>query len=164
MGMCEDDGSLSRQNERGGAHCGTRLDPDELDELFRIGATRGSIFDDKRLRRILANLEKEGVSVRRGQDAELHLRASGAAASYMPDLGHPGILFLRDEATEPEVIEELIHVGQNRKTGWGPMTVEDEIAAQDLLLRIGRRRGWSESIMKQIEKAKAFWIARSEGR
>jgi hypothetical protein len=119
-------------------------------------------FDANKLEKILKNLEKEGISAVRGAEAENILQSVGADALYDANgfLGNPRTLYLRDNASAPEVIEELIHVGQHRGLGWAPIenVAPLEIKAQVKLLNLADRFGWTPQEIAQLYEAIDYWI------
>jgi len=132
-------------------------------KLDDLGKGTGKTFDPEKLQRILANLETEGVTVFAGEEAERLLRQIGGSAAYLPTTGEPGILVLGKNPTEAAVVEELLHLGQHRKTGWADVTdriVQLEIEAQEKLLRIGEHLGWSSDELAKVEAALGKWLGR----
>ena len=125
-------------------------------------------FDPAKLLRIQEALEKTGVSFVKGEAAERYLAQLRAKALYQPDLGKPGVIWLGQSPSRTEVIEELLHLGQDRLSGWrGAKVAEDaaaqagwELEAQERLLEIGGRLGWTPEELAEIERAKDFWQRR----
>lgn len=62
------------------------------------------------------------------------------------------------------IVEELLHLGQHRKLGFVALEEIDivymELEAQDRLLRLGKRFGWSENELSQIGRARIRWQTR----
>jgi RHS repeat-associated protein len=119
-------------------------------------------FDADKLEKILKNLEKEGISVVRGAEAENILESYGAKAMYDPNgvFGNPRTLYFRENPSAPEVIEELLHVGQHRALGWQPISnvAPLEIEAQIKLLNMAKRLGWSSEEIAELYSAVDYWI------
>jgi len=122
-------------------------------------------FDPKKLERIRTNLEKQGVTFVVGAEAEKELRRAKASAMYTFKKGKPGEVHLSSSPTAPEVVEELIHLGQARKSNpkWAvPSDVElarFELAAQKQLIRLGKRLGWTETEQAATRAARKLWKA-----
>lgn len=84
----------------------------------------------------------------------------------MADNGRPGVLLLRPDATRIQVIEELVHHGQHVRAGFllpeetAQLTliqVQREIEAQNTLLAIARRQGWTADEIARIERNQGVW-------
>lgn len=109
--------------------------------LASRGKSTGPSFDPAKLARIVQNLEKEGATF--VWDDPL-LDASGADGRYVPKPTRgPGTIYLRSNPTRATVIEELLHLGQHRSTGFDPAfpaahggAPQVEMAAQMKLLGI----------------------------
>jgi hypothetical protein len=118
-------------------------------------------FDAARLARIQASLEKQGVSFLMGEEGARFARTFGAEAVYFPtEPGRPGLIALGTNPSRTAVVEELLHLGQHRRLGWG--VVQDrifqlEIEAQEKLLKIGRKLGWTEDELRAIAIARSRW-------
>jgi hypothetical protein len=81
--------------------------------------------------------------------------ALGGEAAYLAmDGGRPGVVVLGPNPSRAAVVEELLHLGQHRATGWsttfGSQVTSFEIEAQHRLLRLGAKLGWSEAELAQI--------------
>jgi hypothetical protein len=137
-------------------------------EAFRLSAVDDPMagseipFDIQKLRLIQRSLEKEGVTFVFGKEAEPILMAENARALYDPGLGgRPGRLYFREKPTRTEVVEELMHLGQHRRSGWARWTRKDRIAleieAQYSLLRTGERLEWTSEEMAPILNALGLW-------
>lgn len=125
----------------------------------------GPEFDREKLARVLRALEKRGVTSIVGEEGERICRAQGARAMYWPAPGGPGTLIFPERPTRREVVEELLHLGQYRNRRW-PSSAESpalrfevEIEAQDRLLDLARRRGWSADEVEDIRRARGAWRA-----
>jgi RHS repeat-associated protein len=118
-------------------------------------------FDKVKLNKIKEALEKEGVTLWMDEFSEKQLKKAGADAGYMPDQGKPGIVVLKENPSRTEVIEELMHLGDNRRLNWAPVSeakrVILEISAQYRLLELGEKLGWTIEEMKKIESALSYW-------
>ena len=86
---------------------------------------------------------------------------------YMADHGRPGVLLLRPGATRLEVLEELVHHGQHVRAGYllpddttrlALIQVRRELEAQNALLAIARRRGWTAEEIALIERNQGVWL------
>jgi Ser/Thr protein kinase RdoA (MazF antagonist) len=58
------------------------------------------------------------------------------------------------------VVEKLLHLGQHRKLGWGPIQdriFQLEIEAQDKLLKIGRKLGWTQDELRAFAVNRSRW-------
>jgi hypothetical protein len=110
-------------------------------------------------------VRKEGIIVQQDKDAEKILNSYGAEAAYLPNTpqfpNDPPVLLLREHASRSAVIEELLHLGQHRKTKFSPEfyteLVKYEIEAQEKLLKLGERLGWTSYELNEIEKALNYW-------
>ena len=104
-----------------------------------------SVFPHDKLMRIKRSLERQGHHIEIGTQ-DKYLDAVGARASTMPlGAGRCSILF-RKNPTRSEVIEELIHVGQERTERFGVMGtgysgIQREIEAKEYLIRNRKRLG-----------------------
>lgn len=117
-------------------------------------------FDPVRLQKIQANLEKRGVAFVTGEEGERLANFYGAEALYLPDYGRPGIIVLGKNPSETAVVEELIHLGQHRRLGWADITGKIpklEVEAQEKLLNLGKKLGWSEEETARIKRALEIW-------
>jgi hypothetical protein len=117
-------------------------------------------FDPVKLQKIQANLEKRGVAFVTGEEGERMATFYGAEALYIPDYGRPGIIVLGKNPSTTAVVEELIHLGQHRRLGWSDITgkvPELEVAAQEKLLKLGKKLDWSENEINRIKRALETW-------
>jgi hypothetical protein len=136
----------------------------ELAALYSKGGSVGPVFNAGQLKRILRDLEKQGVTVYRGADAERLLRSEGAGALYWSLSGGPGVLVLADKPTRLQVIEELIHLEQHRSAGWVGVEgdalerARREIEAQHMLLDIAARDGWTAEEVERIRRNLEIWL------
>jgi hypothetical protein len=127
---------------------------------FASGST-GPAFDPAKLARIQANLEQQGVTFVTGEEGARMARAFGGEATYMPTPGQPGIIAWGPNPSRAAVVEELLHLGQHRASGWADLSgqvVGLEISAQNRLLGIGARLGWTDAELAQIAAARARWM------
>jgi len=102
----------------------------------------------------------KGLVIWQGEDAARYLEGQ-AKAAYMAGENGTGTLILGINPTRQEIVEELIHHQQNLKYGSDYMVKNKnliEIEAQDKLLKIGKKEGWSEEVMDEIRRAKQTWI------
>jgi RHS repeat-associated protein len=118
-------------------------------------------FDKGKLNKIKKALDKEGVTLWMDEFSEKQLKKAGADAGYIPDQGKPGIVVLKENPSRTEVVEELMHLGDNRRLNWAPVSeakkVILEISAQYRLLELGKKLGWTIEEMKRIESALSYW-------
>ncbi|GMV40654.1 MAG: hypothetical protein AMXMBFR64_23700 [Myxococcales bacterium] len=128
----------------------------------------GPVFDRPKLDKIAKALDKRGIQVlvaAEGSDDIAYLNARGAGAVLMETESGP-LMMLRENARRIEVVEELIHIGQRRKMGRAPSSVEEsallEIEAQDILLRRGLRAGWTAAELNGLRAARTEWLSRLE--
>jgi hypothetical protein len=114
------------------------------------------------LARIQASLERQGVSFVTGEEGARMAKALGGEAVYMPTAGEPGIIAWGSSPSRAAVVEELLHLGQHRASGWADLSgrvVQLELAAQDRLLQTGARLGWSDAELARIAAARARWAS-----
>lgn len=100
-----------------------------------------------------------------GEEGGRLARALGGEAVYIPEAGGPGIIAWGPAPSRAAVVEELLHLGQHRAAGWADVSgkvVGLELQAQDRLLNIGARLGWTEAELAQIARAKADWAKGGE--
>ena len=122
-------------------------------------------FDPQKLERIKESLKKQGIIVQQDDDAKHVLDLNNAEAAYLPNSpdfpDDVPILMLRENPSRAAVIEELLHLGQHRKLGFAPdfftELVKYEIEAQQKLLVLGKRLGWNNFELKEIEDALEYW-------
>jgi len=88
-----------------------------------------------------------------------YLKARGAQATYMADQ-EGGLILLQPNAPRSHLLEEAIHHEQVMQKGneyFSAHVNEMEIGAQDKLLRIGAKEGWSKKELDEIRGAKAAY-------
>jgi hypothetical protein len=70
---------------------------------------------------------------------------------------------LRQNPSRAAVIEELLHLGQHRKTKFSSNFITNkfanEIAAQQKMLALGRKHNWTKIEMDELEDALEYWIS-----
>lgn len=139
---------------------------DTAEDTTKILYKAGNVVDSSpsinpaKLEKILTNLKKEGVDVFMGKEARDLLAEAGAVGAYKFRINRPGVLILPDNPSQATVIEELIHLGQDRRSGWtlfselkkSKAAVETrlEAEAQRKLLKIGDRLKWPQQEMDRI--------------
>lgn len=101
------------------------------------------------------SLEARGATFWMDEDAQRYLDSLNLEAAYIGGLGGPGILVFRPNPSRTAVIEELLHLGQHRRAGWTDLLFSGEVArleteAQEKLLDLGARLGWTEAEMAPI--------------
>lgn len=131
---------------------------------FRSSSAAGEIFDPAKFTRIQAALEKQGVTFVTGDEGANLARSLGGEALYWPlEPGKPGVMVFGPNPTRTQVVEELLHYGQHKALGFGSVSnrvVELEIQAQNRLLQVGPRLGWTPGELAQIERARSEWMMR----
>jgi hypothetical protein len=129
---------------------------------FRSSSSGGEIFDPVKFAKIQASLEKRGVSFVTGDEGARLAKALGGEALYMPlEPGMPGAMVFGPNPTRTQVIEELLHFGQHQRIGFGSLDgrlATFEVQAQNRLLEVGPRLGWTESELAQIQRAREQWL------
>ncbi|MBX3275342.1 MAG: RHS repeat-associated core domain-containing protein, partial [Sandaracinaceae bacterium] len=143
-------------------------------------------FDRERLRQIIRNLEAEhgsDISFWMDEYSEIYLDNIGASGAYRPHAGGGGgVVILRRNPARATVIEELLHLGQHRRTGfrarWGPAATDEalrraqvivgEMAAQEHLLRLHRsfdsRIVWTHAELAHLAANQLHWYREWLGR
>ncbi len=112
---------------------------------------------------IIKSINTKNVSIRLAESAEetAFMQKMGQKASVrILENGEYDITFIPSEMNRISVMEEAIHFNQYQKYGEEYVSghiFEMEIEAQNTLLRIGKKEGWSKSEMSEIKKAKATW-------
>jgi len=125
-------------------------------------------FPMDKLIRILESIRiREGGGYTDFSEAALSfLQSKGARAGYMVDPGAPpgkaGIFLFGPNPSKQEVLEELLHYVQHKRTGFAKelpehATLLQEIDAQNELLRLGERWGWPEKDMARLKRALNKW-------
>lgn len=107
----------------------------------RIGEHGQEIVDKPTYNRLTRDFLRRGGIIIRGEEADRHLNASGAFASYLPGAN---TAFIRDDATVTDVLEEMYHAEQDRKHMFGEVVDSRvfflrEIDAQKYLLSVAER-------------------------
>jgi len=128
---------------------------------FTSGTT-GPTFDTAKLARIQASLEQQGVTFVTGEEGGKFARALGGEAAYLAmEGGRPGVIVLGPNPSRAAVVEELLHLGRHRATGWSPsfgsQVASFEIQAQHRLLDLGAKLGWREAELGKIREALHSW-------
>lgn len=136
--------------------------------LFAETANPTSSFDPIKLQRIIENLSGQGVDIRMGQEFRQILKSLNKEAAYIPRFGNqPGTILLPDNPSRVAVIEELIHLGQDRNSGWKlAQQLEEsyilekkiEFSAKEKLLEIGKRLNFPAREMDNITR----WLQDNE--
>ena len=104
----------------------------------RIGEQGQEIIDKPTYNKLTNGFIKQGGVIIRGDDARRHLEMQGAYASYMAGAN---VVFIRDDATVSDVLEEMYHAEQDRQGkfsgfAFDEMMLRREIDAQEHLLSI----------------------------
>lgn len=124
----------------------------------------GELYSKEKLKKLLASFDKQGIPYLIGEEGKRFANQMGAEAVYYPtEVGISGFFAFPDNPTRTQVIEELLHYGQHKKTGFASLEWKDivqfEIEAQKKLLVIGRSLNWSVAELEQIERALIQWQA-----
>ena len=82
----------------------------------KTSAQGNEIIDKPTYSKITRAFLKSGGTIIRGKDAEKHLAASGAHASY---IAGSKTAFIKDDATVSDVLEEMYHAKQDRERKYG---------------------------------------------
>lgn len=98
------------------------------------------------------------------------LKYFNAQAAYLPRAGGPGTLIIAPNVTRLQVIEELVHHGQYKRIGFPDLDsikgafvgARFEIEAQDNLLSIARRKGWTQTEIDLLTRNRAEWVKKLE--
>lgn len=118
------------------------------------GASVGPAVDAAKVGRILGNLERRGVQVVRGERAASVLDDIGAAAAYHPMFGKPRLFFRDGDIPRGQLIEELLHHGQQVRRGFAQpansidakrIMLLDEIEAQQYMIGHAVRKNWTQA-------------------
>jgi RHS repeat-associated protein len=94
-----------------------------------------------------------------------YLNSVGAEATYFSEEGNKGFMLVKPNANRAVVLEEMIHHNQKNINGekvFFENQTKFEIEAQDILLEVGKKEGWSAEELKKIESAKAAWEAKAQ--
>ena len=130
-------------------------------QIAKLDLPSGSTFEEGNA--IIAAAEKTGATfLTADAEGEAYLNELGADASFMNMGDKKSSILLRPNASRAAILEESIHHGQLVKYGEKYMTtnrVQLEIEAQDELLRIGKKEGWSKSELDRISHAKQTYQA-----
>ena len=115
----------------------------EADEVQRrrIGVQGQEIIDKPTYNKLTRDFLRRGGIIIRGADAERHLQAQDAYASYMTG---GNFAFIRDDATVSDVLEEMYHAEQDRKGLFSSYPAEEillrrEIDAQKYLIGVAEK-------------------------
>jgi RHS repeat-associated protein len=120
-------------------------------------------FDPVKLSRIQNSMASQGVCVRvGGRFGESLLRSRNADGVTFPRAGdYNATVYLPENPSRLAVVEELLHVGQARRLGWPtdltPYKLEMEIGAQQRLLHIAERQGWTQGEIDSIRSYLQLW-------
>lgn len=134
----------------------------QQDVFFRSNANEGHVYPKDKFVKLLKAFDKLGIPYLIGEEGGRFARQMGAEAIYYPtEEGISGFFAFPDNPTRTQVIEELLHYGQHKKTGFASLEWKDivqfEIEAQKKLLVVGQALNWSKAELEQIERALAQW-------
>jgi RHS repeat-associated protein len=110
---------------------------------------------------IKSALEDGIIRIAEAADDIAMMKIRGQKASVMIlEGGKYEMSFLPGEINRISLMEESLHIQQYKK--YGEKFVNEnlfklEIQAQDKLLKIGKKEGWSDAAMNEIKKAKGMW-------
>ena len=109
-------------------------------------------FNPVKLKKVVNNLQEEGVDFDISPEARQALRCTGNEGAYQPRPGgRPGVISLFPNPSEASVVEELTHLGQDRNSGWtlfdqmkkdGSLLGRLEMAVQQKLLKVAEILKW----------------------
>lgn len=107
----------------------------------RVGANGQEIIDKPTYNKLTKDFIRRGGIIIRGEDADRHLKASGAYASY---IAGANIAFIMDDATISDVLEEMYHAEQDRRNLYGNILSDEtllmrEIDAQKHLIAVAEK-------------------------
>ncbi len=128
-----------------------------------IGEASGAISQLKGLGLPKGNplLKMDGLTIMANEESLAYLsRDGGSEAAYWTLEGGEGIVMLRPGYSRQALFEEIIHHNQRQKYGEKYFLKNNElieIEAQDELLKIGKKEGWSKKDINQIKRAKETW-------
>jgi RHS repeat-associated protein len=132
-----------------------------------IGSNRGPRFDPAKLARIQQALAKEGVTWAMDEDSAAYLNHMGSEGEYWPgpDAGRPGTIVVYPNPSRAAVTEELMHLGQNRQLGFPvdltqAQVADLEVQAQQRLLNLAAKQGWTQDEINELYKALEYWKCR----
>jgi|GEM_PF-3776232 len=135
-----------------------------------VGEVVGELADPLKVERIFANLEKQGVTIVKGVDAEPILKIIGGNAGYSSELGGPTLFFSKN-ITRGQLIEELLHYGQDFKRKFiGPIDshniiklgILDEIEAQNYLINHAIKHKWTTEEIDFYKNQLSIWTKKLE--
>ena len=121
----------------GSLHPNDKLNSFDLSpELNRASSdSKGNSIDPAELAQIIAELKKEGVEVDMGKEFEQLLAMENKEAQYIPRKNRPGLIVLGENPSRSAVYEELIHLDQDRSTGWKLyVQIYEELSEMDALI------------------------------
>lgn len=111
---------------------------------------------------IIRQAIKDEVKFVIAQTDELaYLKARNAKAAYIGGEGKDGTILITSSATRSHILEEAIHHEQRLLYGDDYFYSNRnllEIQAQDKLLEIGQREGWSKSEIEEIQNARKTYV------
>ncbi|RAJ02326.1 RHS repeat-associated protein [Chitinophaga skermanii] len=123
-----------------------------------LGSVKMSHFEGNSIIRKALN---DGVKIIEAvsEDDKAYLKRMGAQATYMENVGEKGSILVGNMVSRPQILEEAFHHFQRMKYGSEYMgseivKVRLEIEAQNWLLKIGKREGWTATEIAEIERAK----------
>jgi hypothetical protein len=130
--------------------------------IFKSSSGAGELYDPAKFAKVQAALEKQGVTFVTGDEGKRLANSLGGEALYWPaEPGKAGIMVFGPNPTRAQVIEEVLHFGQHKKSGFGEIgsqIVDLEIQAQDKLLNLGARKNWTTGELEQIQRAREQWL------
>lgn len=130
----------------------------DLEAQFRAAYDRGQPMDAAQRDRIIDNLRRKGVDVRMDAESESYLdwREKGMGTKIDACTFGDDLVLLRQSPTASELLEESIHIHQNRTRKYADMPTNEadarkEIEAAEILLKNASKYGITEVETKQTE-------------
>jgi hypothetical protein len=140
-----------------------QIDTEKVLPSIKKNGERSELFDEKKLEKIKKSLKKQGVDVKQNKESVEFLDKENLNAAYVQkEIGKPGAIYLKPNATKAEVVEELKHLGQHRRMKWADLgELEDiarlEIKTQQELITHALSHGWPRAEVKKLEEALVEW-------
>jgi RHS repeat-associated protein len=105
-----------------------------------------------------------GIQIARSEDDIRYLDYMNAEAAYFK--ADKPFMLIREGADRPTILEELIHHNQQLKYGEKYFYANRdklEVEAQNILLEVGTKEGWSKKQLDRIQSAKDTWLKKVKG-
>jgi len=129
---------------------------------FGLGEFAAAKFATAEGNALISKATKDGVKVIVAETSDdiAYLKAMQSQALYMGGEGNSGSILVMRNAPRSHVLEEVIHHNQRKVFGddyFQNNIAKLEVEAQDQLLQIGKKEGWSTSELDEIQRAKNTW-------